>query len=124
MLQPNTVASLETFTMLAVCILGMGFMVRFFIALTGENRKIQIVHTVRPKRVHSAPVIAYEAPLLSGPEVIPASPLVMGVVRIANALASNPGENKQVAVDWPHPIAFGARARATKSAAERRYRYS
>jgi hypothetical protein len=124
MLQTNLVASLGTFTMLTVCILGMGFMIRFFIALTGEKTHARAVHDLRSKRIHSVAVGACEAPSRSGPELTPASPLVMGVVRIANALASNPGENGQVTVDRPHPIVFGARARASRSAAERRYRYS
>ena len=37
MLQPNLATSPAMLAMLAACVLGIGFMVRFFVALAGEE---------------------------------------------------------------------------------------
>jgi hypothetical protein len=42
MLQPSTVVGPGTFIMVALCALGMGFMVRFFIALARDGRKVRV----------------------------------------------------------------------------------
>ena len=44
-----TVATPGTFVMLAACVLGIGFMLRFLIAIASDENKIQVAHPVRAK---------------------------------------------------------------------------
>ena len=107
-----TVASPGTFVMLVVCVLGMGFMVRFLIAIASDENKIRVAHPVRAKKAGSEPGLN------------PARHLAMGVVRITTALASNPREHAHAAVEQPHLITFSAGSREHESATARRYRWS
>jgi hypothetical protein len=87
MLPANTVASVEVLGTLMACLLGIGFMIRFFVALA-DDRKMKAVAPVRrnPSRF----------PKYAGPEPgkyrrhvgNPAELLAIGVLRITKALAS------------------------------------
>jgi hypothetical protein len=123
MLQPNTVATPATFTMLVGCVLGIGFMVRFFIALASDGREARIGNKVRPKRVKWVADLGCEGRCDRAVRVSPAAHLAMGVVRITTALASNP-RNQYAAGDHPYLVTSAARARQRDSAPERRYRLS
>ena len=122
MLPANTAASLATFTMVAACALGIGFMVRFFIALAGDGNKMRSGYRTRPKGVRSAPDAPCKELLRSETAVNPSGHLAMGVLRISTALALNSSRgNQQVAVDRPHLVAFAARARPRESSTKRSY---
>ncbi len=122
MLEPNILASLASLVMLATCVLGIGFMVRFFIALTGEEDKIRVVHQVRPRGVHYATEGVSE---YAGAAVDPAAHLAMGVLRITTALASNPSrEGRRDTQERSNIVVFAGPERETGSATARRYRSS
>ena len=106
-----TVATPGTFVMLAACVLGIGFMLRFLIAIASDENKIQVAHPVRAKKPGSEPGLN------------PARHLAMGVVRITTALASNTRKHTHAA-EQPHLITFSAGAREHESATARRYRWS
>ena len=108
-----TVASPGTFVMLAVCVLGIGFMLRFLIAIASdENKDSGRAPGARGRKQ------AVNAALN------PARHLAMGVVRITTALASNPREHAHAGVERPHLITFSAGSREHESATARRYRWS
>jgi hypothetical protein len=98
--------------MLPACILAIGFMVRFFVALTVENRQLHSVHVLQPSGVHSeADTNCVGAPSRR-PTVHSAAYVAIGVVRITTALASNAGRRKSdtsvsrsqvVTLDGPSP---------------------
>lgn len=108
MLQPNTLASSEIFAMLAAVILGVGFMARFLVALTGEGKKSRSDEPVRVKEPYATEV-ACEPRHYN---------LAMGVFRITTALASTPSRDRRSAADR-HRVMFPARG----SAAKRLYRW-
>ncbi len=107
-----TVASPGTFVMLAVCVLGIGFMLRFLLAIASDENKIRIAHPVRARKAGSEPALN------------PARYLALGVVRITTGLASNTRERAHAAVEQPHLITFSARSREHESPTARRYRWS
>jgi|SRR6266851_8519174 len=78
MLPANTAASLATFTMVAACALGIGFMVRFFIALAGDGNKMRSGYRTRPKGVRSAADAPCKELLRSETAVNPSGHLAMG----------------------------------------------
>ena len=83
MLHTNTIASPGAFAMLAACILGIGFLVGFLIALAGDGTSIQA--SMR-ERVHSSaetPSGCHTAAVDHGPHV------ALGVFRLTTALSSN-----------------------------------
>jgi len=113
MLQAITVTSPASLAVLTGCFLGIGFMVRFFIALGGDASRVQEVHTVDASRAHrGVPEAAMN----------PADHLATGVVRVTTALASNPRENGRAAVYRPHLITSAGWAGARESVAERKHR--
>jgi hypothetical protein len=107
-----TVAGLGKFVMLAVCVLGIGFMFRFLIAIASDENKVRVAHPVRAKKAGSEPALN------------PARHLAMGVVRITAALASNSRERAHAAVEQSDLITFSAGSREHESATARRYRWS
>jgi len=123
MLQPNTVASPAAFTMLVVCVLAMGFMVRFFIALASDGREARTGNRIRPNRVKWVADLGCEGRWDREIALSPGAHLAMGVVRITTALASN-SRTQQAAGDHPYLVTSAARARQRDSAADRRYRLS
>jgi hypothetical protein len=100
MLQPNVIASYATVSTFAACILGAGFMVRFFVAMAGEKRKIR--HGNRRKMVE------------------PGTHLATGVLGIANVFAVThhivPVSNQ------PYVVAKTARQGKADSVGGRAYR--
>ena len=102
-----TVASPGIFAVLAACVLGIGFMVRFLIAIARDENQIRVAHPVRARGVSSDAAVN------------PAGHLAMGVVRITTALASNAREH--AAAERPHLITFSARSREREAVAVRRY---
>src|SRR5690242_17581709 len=83
MLHTNTIASAGAFAMLAACILGIGFLVRFLIALVADRTSIPA--RVR-ETVHSsaeATSRGYRAAVDHGPHV------ALGVLRLNTTLSSN-----------------------------------
>jgi hypothetical protein len=89
MLHLNAVASPAVFMMLMGCVLGVGFMLRFFAALTFEERKTHTSFLTR------APLAPHRETVANS-----AAHLAIGVVRITSALASNAvGRNKLAPVD-------------------------
>jgi hypothetical protein len=110
--------------MFSACILATGFMVRFLIALTIENRKLHTVHVLHPGDVRSdadTDCVVVPPRRIS---VNPAAYVAIGVVRITTALASNAGRRKsdpsvvrpQVAtLDGPSQTGFPAEHRYRSS---------
>lgn len=121
MLQPNAVASAETFTMLAACVVGIGFMVRFLVALAGEGKGMR----VGVKRVHYVTEETGELARHRGAEVSPAAHLALGVLRITSALTSNLGrEGRRTATDRRQVVVLAGPGGEHESATERIYRSS
>ena len=125
MLQSNAVSIPTTYTMLALCVLGVGFMIRFLIALAIDGKKIRVDYSVRPKGERYPADMTCQEPRSSKGAVNPASHLAMGVVRLASALTSNPklGSNGK-ATDRLHIAALAVRIRELGSTIEDRYRSS
>ena len=80
-------------SMLSACILATGFMVRFFVALAVESRKVHSVHVLHPEGVREADTNGVAAPSRRPGKNSPAD-VAIGVVRITTALASNAGRRK------------------------------
>jgi hypothetical protein len=122
-LQSNTVASSATYTMLVVCVLGIGFMLRFLIALVRDGREIRVGHKVRLERVDRVADGACEEGRAEKLRSILQLTSSWGVLRITNALTSDSSrENKRPAAGRPHIVMFDPRTREHDSAAKRRYR--
>ena len=51
MIQSNAVSSPTAYTMLSLCVLSVGFMIRFLIALAIDGKKIRVDYPVRSKDV-------------------------------------------------------------------------
>ena len=125
MLHLQTAASPAIVTMLLGCVLGLGFMVRFLIALTVDGKEAHAVHPVRPGGLdyaadRSRSQAAYRTAVANS-----ASHLAIGVVRIASALASNRTRgNRRPSVDRLHLVTLGKPHREVDITAERRYRSS
>ena len=100
MLHLETVASPAIVSMLLGCVLGVGFMVRFLVALTLDGRKMRAEYTIRPGGLHYAGNIARTQTPYRDAVANSAAHLAIGVVRITTALASNAGlTNRHAAVD-------------------------
>ena len=123
MLQSNIVSSPTIYTMLALCVLSVGFMIRFLIALAIDGKKRRVDYRVRLKGVRSLAEVTCEEPRSSEGAVNPATHLAMGVVRIASALNSKPSrESKGTAADRLHIAPPPERRRELGSTIEYRYR--
>jgi hypothetical protein len=100
MLQPNAIASYATLSTFAACILGVGFMVFFFVALAGDKRKM------RPGNRRKT--------------IEPGTHLATGVLRIANIFAVT--HHMGPVSNQPYVVAKTARHREADSVAGRVYR--
>lgn len=80
--------------MLSTYVLATGFMVRFLVALTVENRKLHSVHVLHPRGVHCEADTNCVAAPSRKPGVHSPAFVAIGVVRITTALASNAGRRK------------------------------
>ena len=109
-------------TMLSVCVLGIGFMVRFFVALTLEGRNMHPTRLLHPQGVHSEADIACVAAPSRRLTGNTAAYLAIGVVRIT-ALASNAGRRKSdAAVDRLQVVALDRPSEELNFPAAHRYR--
>jgi hypothetical protein len=100
MLYTNTISSPGLFVMLAACVLGIGFLVRFFIELVGETNLRADIRA----RVHYS---ASEPSRYFTGEVDPGPHVALGVFRITTALASHVGrEETQSTENRTSPLAF------------------
>ena len=123
--QSNIVTGPAVFTMVAVCVLGMGFMVRFLFALALDRRMKGAGRPIRVKRGHHLADETYGEFRYGKAAANPATHLALGVVRISTVLASGPSRDKKRTVaDRPHIVPVGMRTREGDPAAVRRYRLS
>jgi hypothetical protein len=109
--------------MFSVCILAAGFMVRFLVALTVENRKVHTVHVLQPGGLHcEADTNRVAAPFYK-PTVHSAAFVAIGVVRITTALASNAGRRKSdTSVARPQVVTLNRPSPEIGFSVEHRYR--
>jgi len=123
MLYLQTAANPAIVTILAGCVLGVGFMVRFLIALTVDGKEAHAVRSVRPGGLHYAGDRSRAQTPYRVAVANPASHLAIGVVRITNALASSTTRgNSRLSVDRLHLVTPGKAGREVDLTAERRYR--
>ena len=124
MIQSNAVSSPTTYAMLSLCVLSVGFMIRFLIALAIDGKKIRVDYPVRLKGVRRPADLPCEELPSSEGAIIPTAHLAMGVVRLASALSSTPNRgSKGTATDRLHVAALPGRRRELGSTNEHRYRY-
>ena len=110
MLQPNLTTGTAMLVTLAACVLGIGFLVRVFVALAGESGAITARHKNRPLEIRETKVAA-------DPEAY----VAMGVLRITTALSSNSGSESFATADRSNVVMFAGSGRPHDSASERRY---
>jgi hypothetical protein len=110
MLHPDTITSLGTFAMLAVCVLAIGFMLCFFLALANDDHKM--AHRV----VHNA---ATAVPRHRVAVVEPGTHIALGVLRVTSVFAASPGHEEERA---DAHVRFAGRHRQPGSVNERIYR--
>jgi hypothetical protein len=123
MLQPSV--SSPTLYMLVLCVVGVGFMIRFLIALAIDGRKIGGDYPVRLEEVHRPANVTRKERRASEGAFNPAAHLAMGVVRLASALTSKPSRrNKDTATNRLRIAHLPERRRELGSTIERRYRSS
>ena len=92
MLQPNLTTSPAMLAMLAACVLGIGFLIRVFVALAGESGAIPVRHKIRPLEIRAErrsrltlrPMLRWE---FSGSR--PLSPRIQAVNAFATSDRSN-----------------------------------
>jgi hypothetical protein len=123
----ETVANpaIVTTIVLSACLLGIGFMVRFFVALTVEGREMHSRHGLRLQGVHSQKDIACAAAPSRKPTLNSAAWVAMGVVRITTALASTPARRNDAAShDGLHAVTLDRPSQEFSFPAGRRYRSS
>ncbi len=123
MLHLETITSPAIFAMLLACVLGAGFMVRFLVALTLDERDMHTAYARRPSGLHyPADTAGVDAPYRKT-AVNSAAHLAIGVVRITAALASDGGRRRRHAPVGPlHVLKLGTPTRELDFTVERRYR--
>jgi len=123
MLHLLTATSPAVVTMLLGCVLGIGFMVRFLIALTLDGKEANTQSAVRPGGLHYAGVVPRTQTPYRAAVANSASHLAIGVVRITSALASNAIRGtRRVSLDRLHVVTLGKIGREVDFTAQRRYR--
>ncbi len=123
----ETVASpaVVTTIVLSACVLGIGFMIRFFVALTLEEKNARPAYALRPRGVHSEADIACPPAPSRMPAIGPAAYVAMGVVRITTALASNAGRrNSDLSFDRLDVVRLDRPSPEINFPGQRRYRSS
>ena len=114
-----------TTTILSACVLGIGFMVVFFVALVREEKNTHPVYSPRPRGVHSELNVVCAAAPSHMPAVSPVAYVAMGVVRITTALASNAGRrNSDLSFDRLHVVRLDRPSPEINFPGQRRYRSS
>ena len=115
--------AMSALIVLPACILAIGFLVRFFVALTVENRQLHSVHVLHPWGVHSEADTNCVAAPSRNPRVHSPAFVAIGVVRITTALASNAGRRKSdTSVRRPPVITLDRPSPEISFPAEHRYR--
>jgi len=123
MLHLVAAASPVTVFMLLVCLLGVGFMVRFFVALTVDVKTMRSRYVVHTGGVHYAADTGHSQAWYRDAVTNSAAHLAIGVVRITTALTSNPGRTQTHASTGRIQVApLGRSSRELDLTAERRYR--
>jgi hypothetical protein len=119
----ETVASPAIFVMLLACVLGTGFMIRFLVALTLDERKMHLESAHRRAGLHYPADMAWVDAAYRKTAVNSAAHLAIGVVRITTALASDAGRGKRHAsVQRLHVVTLDTPRQEIGFTAERRYR--
>jgi hypothetical protein len=112
-----------TTVILLACVLGIGFMVLFFIALAREEKSTR--PSPRPRGVNSQADIACAPTPSRMPAISPAAYVAMGVVRITAALASNAGRrDKDLSLDRLHLVGLDRATPELNFTGQRHYRSS
>ena len=110
MLHPNLATSTAMLVTLAACVLGIGFLIRVFVALAGESGAITARHKIRPLEIRLREVAA-------DPEAY----VAMGVLRITTALSSNSAGEALATTGRSNVVMFAGSGRPYDAAGERRY---
>jgi hypothetical protein len=119
----ETVASPAIFVMLLACVLGAGFMIRFLVALTLDQRKMHLEYAHRSAGLHYPADMARADAACRKTAVNSTAHLAIGVVRITTALASDAGCGKRHAsVQRLHVVTLDTPRQEIDFTAERRYR--
>ena len=119
----ETVASPAIFVMLLACVLGAGFMIRFLVALTLDERKMHLEYAHRRAGLHYPADMPWVGATDRKTAVNTAAHLAIGVVRITTALASDGGRRRRPAPVGPlHVLKLGTPAQGLDFTAEHRYR--
>ena len=99
----------RAYAMFAACGLGIGFLVRFLIALGGAGERSKGTHLLRLRNAQPTAVTVHRVVGDRWFPVNAATPISMGVLRITTALSSSPIlENKPVGAERAH-IVYPAR---------------
>jgi hypothetical protein len=123
MLHLETITSPATFIMLLSCVLGAGFMVRFLVALTLDEKKMHADYARQRSGLHYASDTASVGAGYSKTAANSAAQLAIGVARITTALASDGNRRRRTApVGSLHVLKLGTTARELNFTAEHRYR--
>ena len=123
MLHLDTVTSPAVFVMLLSCFLGAAFMVRFLVALTLDEKKMQVEYARYRSGLHYPADTAWVDAEYRKTAVNSAAHLAIGVVRITAALASDGGRRRRQAPVGPlHVLELGTPAQRLEFTTERRYR--
>ena len=123
MLHLETITSPATFIMLLSCVLGAGFMVRFLVALTLDEKKMHAEYARHHSGLHYASDTASVGVGYGKTALDSAAHLAIGVVRITTALASDGSRRRRTAPVGPlHVLKLGTPARELNFTAEHRYR--
>jgi hypothetical protein len=122
MLHLMTAASPATVFMLLMCLLGVGFMVRFLVALTVDERTMRSRYVVHTGGVHYAADMGRSQAWYRDAVTNSAAHLAIGVVRITTALTANTGRKKTTSNDRIQLAPLGTSSREVDFTAERRYR--
>jgi hypothetical protein len=110
---------------LLACVLGIAFMVLFFIAVAREKKSARTSYALRPRGVNCEANIACAATPSRMPALSPKAYVAMGVVRITTALASNTGRrNTDLSFDRLHVGRFDRPGPELDFPGQRRYRSS
>jgi len=109
--------------MLLACVVGTGFMIRFLVALTLDDRKMHAEYAHRHSGLHYPADTAWVDAPYRKTAVNSAAHLAIGVVRITTALASDGGRRRRRTPVGPlHVLKLGTPTRELDFTAEHRHR--
>jgi hypothetical protein len=119
MLLPGVIASSASFGIVAASAVGIGFMVRFFVALANDGRNVRVGRRVR---VEAAP---FEADVCQRPArrrmaIDSGTHLAMGVLRITTVLSPTPVRSPRSEASQPSLVGGSMAAERPPHPASRR----